>query len=137
MLLPTPQTKRPATSTVELAFVAPVVICLFLGVVELGRALLVVHLLNNAAQAGCRVGIVEGKSTTDIATAVSSALTAVGISGDSVTVTVNDGSADASTAVAGNEITVKVTVPVGSVAWVPFLRYLSGSLQGQYTMRRE
>jgi Flp pilus assembly protein TadG len=117
--------------------VAPVVLFLFLGVVELGRALMVIHLLNNAAEAGCRVGIVEGKSTTNITTAVNNSLTAVGISSDTVSVTVNDGSADASTAVAGNEITVKVSVPVASVSWVPGLRYLTGSLQGQYTMRRE
>jgi Flp pilus assembly protein TadG len=129
--------RRQGGSTVELPFVAPIVLFMFLGVVELGRALMVIHLLNNAAEAGARVGVIEGKSSANITTTVNGALTAVGISSDTVSVTANDGSADASTAQAGDEITVKVSVPVGSVSWVPGMRYLSGSLQGQYTMRRE
>jgi Flp pilus assembly protein TadG len=129
--------KRRGAAVVELAFVAPVLFVFILGLVEVGRGLMVVHLLNNAAQAGCRTGIIEGKSTDDITAAVTSALAANGVSGDSVSVQVNDGSANASTAAAGDEITVTVSVPVGSVSWVPGAKFLSGSLQGQYTMRRE
>jgi hypothetical protein len=80
---------------------------------------------------------VEGQSTASIKSVVVNALTAAGMSGETATVQVNDGSSDASTAVAGDEITVSVKVPVSSVSWVPVARFLSGSLQGQYTMRRE
>jgi Flp pilus assembly protein TadG len=131
------RTKRPGAASVEFALVAPVILATFLGIVELGRGLMVVHLLNNAAAAGCRVGIIEGKSTDNITTAVGNVLTPLGITADTTTVTVNDGSANASTAVAGQEITVRVSVPVTAVSWVPFLSYFSGSLQGQYTLRRE
>jgi hypothetical protein len=34
------------------------------------------------------------------------------------------------------EITVVVTVPISNVTWTP-LWFVSGSLSGQYTMRRE
>jgi Flp pilus assembly protein TadG len=129
--------ERLGATSVELALIIPVLLAAILGIIEVGRGLMAIHLLNNAAQAGCRTGIISGKATSDISTAVNSALTAAGISGDSVTVTVNDGSADASSASTGDEITVKVTVPVTSVSWVPGLKYLSGTLQGQYTMRRQ
>jgi Flp pilus assembly protein TadG len=129
--------KRVGAAIIEAAIVTPVLFLILLGIVEVARGLMAIHLLNNAAEAGCRVGIVEGQSTASIKTAVTNALTAAGVSGDSVTVQVNDGSADASTAQAGDEITVIAQVPVKSVTWVPFPKFLSGSLQGQYTMRRE
>jgi hypothetical protein len=98
---------------------------------------MVQHLLTNAARHGCRAGIIEGRSNTDITNAVTSTLKPMGITSDTVSVQVNDGKADASTAVAGGEITVTVSVPVSSVTWVPTSKYLSGSLTGQYTLRRE
>jgi Flp pilus assembly protein TadG len=129
--------KRWGATTVELAVVAPVVFAIILGIFEIGRGLMVIHLLNNAAQAGCRAGIVEGQSTANIQAVVVNAAKATGINGDTVTVQVNDGSADASSAVVGDEITVKVKVPVSSVSWLAGPLFLTGSLQGQYTMRRE
>jgi Flp pilus assembly protein TadG len=129
--------RRRGASIVELAFVAPVVFLIVLGIFEIGRGLLVIHLLNNAAEAGCRAGIIEGQSTANIQSVVTSVLTQSGISGDTATVLVNDGSTDASSAQAGDEITVKVSVPISSITWVPKARFLSGNLQGQYTMRRE
>ena len=129
---------RRGTTTVEFAFVAPVVFILFFGVVELGRGLMVVHLLTNAARAGCRAGIIEGVSTTTITNTVKNSLTAVGISGENVNVQVNDGSTDASASKAGDEITVTASIPFSSVTWLPFGSYLSGkTLSGQYTLRRE
>jgi len=95
------------------------------------------HLLTNAARQGCRLGIIEGSSNTQISNAATAALAPTGISSDTVTVQVNDGSSDAANAQAGDEITVVVSVPMQNVSWVPNLRFLSGSLSGQYTMRRE
>jgi Flp pilus assembly protein TadG len=132
-----PAGRRRGATAVEMAIVSPIVFTLFLGIIEVARALMVIHLLNNAALAGCRTGIIEGQSTSAIQSEVNSVLATTGISGDSVTVQVNDGSADASTAVAGDEITVKVSVPFSSVSWLPAASFVSGSLQGQYTMRRE
>jgi Flp pilus assembly protein TadG len=113
------------------------VFAIIFGIIEISRGLMVVHLLNNAAQAGCRAGIIEGQSTANIKSVVIAALSPTGISAESTTVQVNDGSTDASAAAVGDEITVIVQVPVSAVSWIPGARYLSGSLQGQYTMRRE
>jgi Flp pilus assembly protein TadG len=121
----------------EFAVVALLFFVLVLAIIEFGRALMVMHLLNNAARAGARYGALEGVTTQNIKDNVNAALTNVGISGDNVTVQVNDGSADASTASQGGEITVQVTVPVSSVTWIPNLGFLSGNLGTQYTLQRE
>jgi Flp pilus assembly protein TadG len=129
--------KRPGATTVEFAVVAPFVILIILGIIEVGRGLMVIHLLNNAAMAGCRAGIIEGQTTANIQSVVVSALTATAINGETATVQVNDGNTDAANASVGDEITVTVRVPVSSISWVPGAQFLSGNLQGQYTMRRE
>jgi Flp pilus assembly protein TadG len=129
---------RRGTTTVEFAFVAPIIFILFFGVIELGRGLMVVHLLTNAARVGCRAGVIEGVSTNTISTAVKNSLTGVGMSGENVSVQVNDGATDASASKAGDEITVTASIPFSSVTWLPFGSFLSGkTLSGQYTLRRE
>jgi Flp pilus assembly protein TadG len=129
--------RRSGATTVELAVVAPFLFLVILGIFEIGRGLMVIHLLNNAALAGCRTGIIEGKTTDNIKTVVINSLKPTGISAETTTVQVNDGSSDASSAKVGDEITVTVKVPISSVSWVPVTQFISGSLQGQYTMRRE
>ena len=36
-----------------------------------------------------------------------------------------------------DEVTVIVTVPVGSITWLPGGKFLTGTLAGRYTLRRE
>jgi Flp pilus assembly protein TadG len=129
--------RRAGVTSLEFAVVAPTLFVILLGIFEVGRGIMVIHELTNAARIGCRVGAIEGTSTSTITAAVTANLSAVGISSDTVTVQVNDGSADASTAKANDEITVKVTVPASNVTWVPGGQYLTGTLSGQYTLRRE
>ena len=59
---------------VEFAIIAPVFFVFVLGLVELGRGLMVQHLLTNAARQGCRLGVIEGKTYTDIQNAAKSVL---------------------------------------------------------------
>lgn len=129
--------RRQGATALEFAIVAPIFFLFVLGLIELGRGIMVRHMLANAARQGCRLGIIEGTSNTQISNAATAALAPTGISSDTVTVQVNDGSSDAAYAQAGDEITVVVSVPMQNVSWVPNLRFLSGSLSGQYTMRRE
>jgi len=128
---------RKGAAAMEFAVVAPIMFMMILAMIELGRGLMVVHMLTNAARNGCRAGVVEGKSNADVISAVNTALKPVGISSDTVTVQVNDGSGDVINAQAGDELTVVVRVPTSSVSWVPVTQYLSPSLSGQYTLRRE
>jgi Flp pilus assembly protein TadG len=130
---------RFGATSVEFAVAASVFFMIVMGVVEVGRALMVQHLLTNAARQGCRVGVLQGKSNDQIQTAVNNTLNGQGISGDSVTVLVNDGTTDASAAQSGDEITVAVRVPVSAISWIPGTNYLlpNASLTSQYTLRRE
>ena len=129
---------RRGATAVEFALIAWLAFFpILFGIIELGRGLMVTELLNDAARIGCRAGVVEGKTTSDIQTAVNNFLPTVGINTDTVTVQVNDGSADASTALAGDELTVIVTTPVSKVTWLPGGKFLSGNLTGQFTLRRE
>src|SRR4051812_26372552 len=73
---------RRGATAVEFALVAPVFFMIVLGMVEVGRGLMVVHLLNNAARQGCRAGVLPGKTTSQINTVVIGALQSQGISGE-------------------------------------------------------
>ncbi len=133
-----PARRRRGGAVVEFAVAAPILFAVILGIIEVGRGLMALHLLTNAARVGCRAGVVESVSTDTIKSAVTSALKTQGITGATPTVLVNESSStDASSAVAGDEITVKVSVPVSSITWVPVPNFLSGTITAQYTLRRE
>jgi hypothetical protein len=93
--------------------------------------------LNVAALRGCRTAVVEGNTDTNVTSTVKTALDNAGISGQNVTVQVNNATANCSTANAGDEVTVIVSVPVSKVTWVPTGSFLSGNLSAQYTLLKE
>ena len=129
-----------AAALVEFAVVVPVMFMLMLATFEFGRTFMVMELLTEGARVGCRKAIIEGTSSQQIRDAVTSYLAGLGINGDTVGVIVSDGVAntvEASTQPAYTEMTVKVTVPVSSVSWVPNPLFTSGNPSGQFTMRRE
>lgn len=129
--------RRPAASTVEFAVVAPVFLIFVLGIFELGRAMMVQHLLQSAARQGCRAGILPSNGNNEIANTVSDALGPAGITSQTVSVTVNDVTANANTANTNDDVTVNVTVPASSVSWVPGTRYLFGNITAQYSLRKQ
>jgi Flp pilus assembly protein TadG len=129
--------QRYGVAAVEFALIGPVFLLLVFGLIELGRGIMVRHMLTNAARRGCRVAVVEGKANSDVTAAVNSSLSIVGISSDTVSISVNDGSGDVGNANPDDEVTVVVSVPVSAVTWLPGGRYLSGNIAGQYTLRKE
>jgi Flp pilus assembly protein TadG len=131
---------RCGASAVEFAVVAPLFFIIVLGLIEIGRVCMATELLTEAARRACRKGIIEGTSSSTIQSTAINYLTSVGISGESANVFVNDapaGSTNVSAMPAYTEITVVVTVPVAAVTWTPTWWFTSGTLSGQYTMRRE
>jgi Flp pilus assembly protein TadG len=131
--------RRIGATCVEFTVSGLVFFILILGIFEIGRAFMVQHLLTNAAREGCRLGVLQGVTSPQITAAVNNRLAQQGIGGDVASVQVNDGSTDAQYAKSGDEITVKVTVPVSKITWLPFTNYIDGSLNlnSQYTLRRE
>jgi Flp pilus assembly protein TadG len=131
--------ERRGATAVEFALIAPVFFLIVLGIFEIGRACMVTELLTEATRRACRQSVIEGTSSGTIQQAAIDYLTSVGINGESANVYVNDspaGNTNVSTMPAYTEITVIVTVPVSNVTWTP-VQFVTGSLSGQYTMRRE
>jgi Flp pilus assembly protein TadG len=143
---------RRAATAVEFAVVAPVLLFVLFNIIEYGRQLMVMELLTDAARRGCRQAILEGTTTQQIKDAATNYLSGFGISGDSAQVIINDGAGnvtEAQNVPAYSELSVVVTVPTSDVSWMPsglqiYIPGLgnlgigaSGTLQGQFTMRRE
>ncbi len=131
--------RRRGASLVEFALVAPLFFLVVLALIEFGRAFMVKELLTEAARRGCRQGIIEGTSSDTIQSAAVNFLSNVGVKGASASVYVNGasaGSTNISAMPVYTEITVVVTVSARNVAWTPSV-FVTGSLSGQYTLRRE
>lgn len=77
-----PGEKRPGTSLVEFAFVAPVFFLIFFGVFEYARFLFTIQLLNNAAREGARYAVVtvETETTAGVQTYVNGYMAGQGAS---------------------------------------------------------
>lgn len=140
-LLPSFRSCRPrrGATAVEFALVGSTFFLMVLGIFEMGRVMMVKHLLTNAARHGCRLGTVQGYTNTAIQTAVTNKLTAQGINNATVTVTVNvnDQAGNPSTAASLSEISVKISLPATQVSWLPYSKYALGNLTTIYTGRRE
>ena len=137
MKRPELKTPRRAASSVEFAVVSLAFFTLLLGMIELGRGLMVDYLLRNAARQACRVGVPSGRTTSDIQTQLNSSLAKSGLPQTTAVVKVNGTVADASTAQSGDRISVDVTLSLGQISWLPGSRYLSANLGGTYALRRE
>jgi Flp pilus assembly protein TadG len=133
-----PRARRRGVAAVEFAVVASLLFVLILGIIEFGRAMMVLELLNNAARNGVRVGCLAGSANTDVGSAVTSALSGAGFSGTTNTIKVNGTVADVNTAVSGDAVTVIVQVPYNNVTWLPTSMFLAGrTLGSNVTMRHE
>src|SRR5262245_28486384 len=115
-------------AAVEFALVAPVLLLIVFGMIDLGRSIMVLDLLNHAARIGCRVGVLPGNGNTEITNAVNTSLASAGISGARApTIEVQpQGSStwtspgNAGTAMSGDAIRVTVSVPYNKVTWLAF-----------------
>jgi len=110
---------RRATAAVEFAVLAPFLFTLAMGAFEVGRAVMGRQVLTDAARKACRTGILPGKANADITSDVNDILTDNGIptADATVTILVNGAAVDASTANAGDQISVKVSVPAHDITW--------------------
>ncbi len=125
---------RRGASAVEFALVAPVFMLLVFGMIEYGRMVMVQQLLTNAAREGARRAVLDGATTAEVTTAVSTYLSGASVAGASVAVTPNP----PTSATAGQPVTVSVSIPYSQVSWLPSPMFLGGrTLTSNSTMRRE
>lgn len=124
---------RRGVAATEFAIVAPVFLLLVIGILELGRALMVQQVLINASRVGARQAITLGATTSEVQTAVSEYALSVAVPG----VTVNVSPSPAA-AIAGDAISVTASVPYSDVSWLPAPWFLGGTtLTAKSQMRKE
>jgi Flp pilus assembly protein TadG len=125
---------RRGAAVVEFAVVAPLFITLVFGMIEYGRMVMVQQLIVNAAREGCRKGVLDGATTAQVQSTVTTYLSNASVNG--ATVTVNP--SPPSSAGYGAPVTVTVSIPFSQVSWIPTPMFLSGkTLTASSVMRRE
>lgn len=126
--------QRRGTALVEFAMVAPVFFLFMVGAIEFGRAIMVQEVLTDASREGARVGIIDGMQTSDVQSAANAYLTAMKVSGATVSVSPqNPGSTPS-----GTQVTVTISIPYKSVSWVPAPWFLgSATLTASTVMQRQ
>ena len=115
--------RRRGAAAVEFAIVAPLFFMLVLGMIEIGRMVMVQQIITNASREGARVAVLDpapgGTTRQDVLDKVTGYLTAANIHGASITITPTE----PSTATYGQPVTVSVSVPTSAVSWIPRPRF--------------
>jgi Flp pilus assembly protein TadG len=126
--------RRRGAAVVEVAVLAPLMVLLVFGMIDVGRALMVQHLLTNAARDGARAAILDGATASDVEAQVEAYLADSSVPAATVTVTPNP----LDSAAVGDPVTVNASVSFDSVSWLPSSWYLRGTtLEAAVVMRRE
>jgi Flp pilus assembly protein TadG len=128
-----PAKRRRGAAAVEFAIVAPVFFMLVVGMIEIGRAIMVQQVLINASRVGARQAAMLTSSEDAVIDAVEDYVAGVGMADVSTTV-----SPDPATAAAGTAITVDTSVSFADVSWLPAPWFMGGkTLTSSSVMRKE
>lgn len=139
--------RRRAAAALEFAIACPLLFVIFLGMIEIGRAMMVAGSVANAARVGARSAAVSDGNYSAAAAAASQVLSDAGLpTSATLSVTVNgvavtDDASFQAAAVPGSTVTVKVALLYSNVSWLPgggALFLSSGqSITGATTMTKE
>ena len=130
---------RRGAAAVEFAIVAPVFFLMILGMIEIGRGVMVQQVITNASREGARLAVLPGSTSSEVTARVNGVLEAAGISGATVQITDDAGNTlNPQDAEYGEVINVTVSVPFDQVSWLPASKYLAGkTLKASTIMRGE
>ena len=144
------QHQRNATAVTEFAMVAPFLVLILLGAIDVGQSINVAQVVNDASREGARIASrADVNDLSDVSAAVSASLaksfpkTSSQNLNSAVTVTVSDASGtvpggDLSTVASGDPISVQVIMQYDAVRWtIGFAGLTDGSIETTTTMRRE
>lgn len=121
------QEPRRGAAALEFALIAPMLVFMFLGMIEITRGLQVRNTLSDAARQACRLGIQAGYDNASVKSAVDSILQQNGINPAqaSLEIQVNGKAADVKTALPNDRISARIQVPADKVGWIATL-FLTG-----------
>ena len=124
---------RCGAAAVEFAIVAPVFFLLVIGMIEVGRAMMVQQVLINASRVGARQAVTAGATSSAVQTAVKDYATSVAVPSVSVSVT-----PDPAAAKSGDTMTVTTSVNYNNVSWLASPWFLGRkTLTSTSKMRKE
>jgi Flp pilus assembly protein TadG len=125
---------RAGAAVVEFAIVGPLMVLLTMGMMEVGRAVMVKQVMINASREGARLAILPATNAQDVIAQVHSQLAASSINGTTVTID----PPSLANAAAGTAVTVSISVNASQVSWVPNPAFmLNQTISASTTMRRE
>jgi Flp pilus assembly protein TadG len=125
--------QRKGVAAVEFAIVAPVFFLMVIGIIEIGRAMMVQQVLINASRVGARRAVMLSSDEQSVIDAVTEYAAGVGVNGVEATVSPNP-----ATAAAGEAVTVNVTIGFEQVSWLPAPWIMGGrDLTSASVMRKE
>jgi hypothetical protein len=130
---PPKQQARRGSAAVEFAVIAPILAALLLGIFEVTRAVQVKNYLTDAARSSCRIAIQPGNNTHNVTDNISAILAADGINAAYATSTllVNGQNVDVNTAKKYDQISVKISIPISKVTWVPLFYFTSSQIESE------
>lgn len=130
---------RRGVAAVEFAIVAPLFFLMILGMIEIGRGVMVQQIITNASREGARLAVLPGSNTSEVNSRVSEILTASGVNGATVQILNRSGEpTNPENVTFGDVVNVTVSVPFDQVSWLPASRYLAGkNLTASTIMRGE
>jgi Flp pilus assembly protein TadG len=117
---------RLGAAAIEFACVLPFLVLFLMGSVEVGRGVMVKHVLEEAARAGCRVAVFESSTAADVNSIVETAMNAANL-GSNYTVTIDP--ANPQGLVAFQPVTVSINMSFADVSWIP-TTFLKGKSVG-------
>ena len=128
---------RKGVAAVEFALVAPLFFLFVIGMIEIGRALMVQQVITNASREGARVAILDDTAREDVDATVERYLTSSAIPQGVAEILVDP--EEPTQAGYSEPVTVTVRLGFDQVSWLPSPMFLGGNRQLTATtvMRRE
>ena len=112
---------------------APIFFLMVIGIIEIGRAMMVQQVLINASRVGARRAVMLSSDEQSVIDAVTEYAAGVGVNGVEASVSPNP-----ATAAAGEPVTVNVTIGFEQVSWLPAPWIMGGrDLSSSSVMRKE
>jgi Flp pilus assembly protein TadG len=136
--------KRSGIASAEFALLVPFLVMIVMGMLELGRAMMVKTILSDAAHKACRTGIKRDKGNSDITSEAINVMQDNGFGSSkfnpnslgTITITVTDPNgvvlSDSLDAPSESVVSVQVSIPVSSTTWVtPFYLGSGATLESE------
>ena len=132
--------KRRGIAMTEFVVVFPILFLAIIGIVELGRAVMVQQIVTNAAREGARRAVVPEATNDVVNTLVDNYLVQTSLGADTRTIEIlgGDGQAlDLSTANPKSVITLRVSVPYREVGFGIYTYFADSTMGAAVQMRKE